>query len=40
MPGGSEAFIWSTSARTAFDSSSGLATACLITPMLSEGLPL
>ncbi len=40
MPGGRLSFILSTSARTAFDSSSGLATACLITPMLSDGLPL
>ena len=29
-----------TSSRTAADRSSGLATACLITPMLNDGLPL
>ena len=40
IPGGSAALIFSTSARTAFDSSSGFATACLITPTLSDDLPL
>ena len=40
IPAGSVSFILSTSARTAFDSSSGLATCCLFTPMLSDGLPL
>ena len=40
MPGGSDAFMRSTSARTALDNSSGLATACLTTPTLSDGLPL
>ena len=40
MPGGRFSLILSTSARTACDSSSGLATACLMTPMLSDGLPL
>ncbi len=40
MPVGSDWFIRSTSWRTAFDRSSGLATACLITPILSELLPL
>ena len=40
MPGGSPGLIFSTSARTAFDRSSGFDTACLITPMLSDDLPL
>ncbi len=40
MPGGRFSLIFSTSARTPRDSSSGFATACLMTPMLSDGLPL
>ena len=40
MPAGRFAFMIAISARTARDNSSGLATACLITPILSAGLPL
>ena len=40
MPEGSVSLIRSTSARTPRDRSSGFATACLMTPMLSEGTPL
>ncbi len=40
MPGGMASFILTTSARTAVERSSGFATACLITPMFSDGLPL
>ena len=39
-PGGMLSFILMTSALTAFDRSSGFATACLMTPILSDGLPL
>ncbi len=40
MPDGRLSLISASSARTAFERSSGLAVACLTMPMLSAGLPL
>ena len=40
IPAGAASLSLTTSARTALDRSSGLATACLMTPMFSDGLPL
>ena len=40
IPEGIPSLMRATSWRTAAESSSGFATACLITPMLSDGLPL
>ena len=40
MPGGKLGLILVSSSRSAFDKSSGFATACLISPILIDGWPL